>query len=145
MPDYYKGTTIRVYDETQFTYPCEAIVASQTYTVGEGITWVLENGWAVDPADTLNAAFQAAKIETAPLIPGGYDSIYAFDAAIRILGQRGGQAQRRKELAEERQELFSACQAFVLSTVADRGPTRGTYIDTTDEPDSGYETGHDFY
>jgi len=143
--DYYVGTDIRLYDEGQYTYPNYATVSAQNYTLAGGLALTLADGWTTNGADTLNLSFLTPKLETVPLVPEGYDSIYAFDAAIRVLSQRGANSSRRKELIEERQELFSACQSFVLSNVADRGPVKGTVIDTSDVPDSGYETGYDVY
>ena len=130
--NYYVGSLIRVYDQSaQSTNPFghPQVKEVDTFTASSG-NFEFRDAWS--PALEANA-----KIETVPTLPEGLDSIYALDAAIKILARRG-KVNHRRELIEQRAELWNACKNWAYDLVADRGPTRTMPLDM-DEPDTGYE------
>lgn len=126
IDDYYKGSIIRIHDgDTGVPQEREC-----TGSKADSQTFVVRHDWDPIPSGNL-------KYEISPTLPHPYDSLYALDVAIRILGRRARSGHRR-ELISERAQLWEACRNFFLSNVSDRGPSRILPV-SADEPYSGYD------
>lgn len=126
--DYYKGALLRIYSGNGAPQTREILQSGG----GADIHFVVRHAW--DPIPTGTVLY-----EITPTLPEDYDSIYALDAAIRVLTRRG-QISKRRELIRERTELWNACMNYYLSNASDSSFQKQVPY-AVELPDAGYDDG----
>lgn len=118
---YYNGSVVNVYRADKGSQQAREVL---DWNANEG-TFVLKHAFSPTPTGDV-------WYEIMPALPEPYDHLYAMDVAIRNLGRRPAQRAKRRELKDERKEMFNAAINFVLSGVADRAPERIIRYDPDD-------------
>jgi hypothetical protein len=127
LDDYYNGAFLRLY-QADNGVPQEAEIVDYD---SANIVFHLRHPFSPKPSG------KDMRYEISPLFPESYDSIYALDTALVLLGPRVKTSQTRL-LQVQREEAWMAARNFFLSTVSDRGPARVIPY-PEDTPDTGYE------
>lgn len=114
IDDYYNGMEIRIYSAGRGAPQQREIVWYKVMSDTQGVFHV-RHPWATTSGDVY--------YEICPTLSLEYDSIYAFDAAMLTLDQRG-HPDRSAALLRHRSNRWKKCLAYAASNVSDRGPAR---------------------
>lgn len=114
IDDYYNGMEVRIYSAARGAPQQREIVSYKVLSDTQAVFHV-RHPWAITSGDVY--------YEICPTLPLDYDSIYAFDAAMLTLDQRG-HPERSAALLRHRNNRWKKCLAYAASNVSDRGPAR---------------------
>ncbi len=112
--DYYNGMELRVFSAGRGAPQTQTITGFSI--LGDKGTFHLRHAFTPVPSGVV-------LYEICPTLPLKYDSIYALDVALLILGDRDRPV-KVASLLKQRQAMWVSCKQYFESNVTDRGPAR---------------------
>ena len=112
LDNYYSGSIVRIYDAATGAGQAREITSFD----GTSLVAKLRHAWTPVPTGTV-------RYEICPILPTGYDDLYALDVTI-LAATRRAAFTRRRFFIDQRRELWNACLEHFTNLTADRAPSR---------------------